>query len=55
MNLALTIIFLWLGCALLAVAFHPLSLESGATGPGSVISSLQAKIAAQHSAYDTTA
>lgn len=45
MNFALAIIFLWLGCALLMVAFHPLS-DSSATSPGAVIGELQTKIAA---------
>jgi hypothetical protein len=54
-NLALAIVMLWLGCALLAVAFHPLTLESAKGAPGDVFHALQAKIAAQNSAYDTTA
>jgi hypothetical protein len=54
-NLALAIVFLWLGCALLAVAFHPLTLESAKGGPRDVWHALQAKIAAQNSAYDSEA
>lgn len=43
MNLALAIVFLWLGCALLTVAFHPLG--DGATGsPQGVFATLQGKI-----------
>lgn len=44
MDLALAIIFLWLGAALLFVAFHPLSGESGSDTPGGVIKSIQADI-----------
>jgi hypothetical protein len=54
-NLALAIVFLWLGCALFVVAFHPLTLESAKGAPHDVLHALQAKIAAQNSAYDTTA
>lgn len=50
MNLALMIVFLWLGCALLTVAFHPLTGTAG--GPMDVIKTLQDKIGAQSSAYD---
>jgi hypothetical protein len=43
MNLALAIVFLWLGCALLFVAFHPLG--DNATGsPQGVFTTLQGKI-----------
>jgi hypothetical protein len=42
-NLALAIIFLWLGAALLVVAFHPLT-GTGAS-PGAVVNELQAKVA----------
>lgn len=51
MALALGILFLWVGCALLFVAFHPLKLESAAGAPGDVIHSLQTSIADQGSAY----
>lgn len=45
MDLALAIIFLWLGAALLFVAFHGLKdLESGADKPGGVIAELQGNI-----------
>lgn len=52
MNLPLMIVFLWLGCALLAIAFHPLTGTTGA--PGDVIKTLQDRIGAQSSAYDAT-
>lgn len=51
MALALAIVFLWLGCALLFVAFHPLHLESAKGAPGDVVHSLQTSIANQGSAY----
>jgi hypothetical protein len=51
MPLALAIVFLWAGCALLFVAFHPLKLESAKGAPGDVIHSLQTSIADQGSAY----
>lgn len=44
MDLALAIIFLWMGAACLVIAFHPLNLESGATGPSAVIKSIQADV-----------
>jgi hypothetical protein len=47
MQLALAIVFLWLGAACLVVAFHPLALQSGGTwGVGAIIRSLQSDIAA---------
>jgi hypothetical protein len=53
-NLALAIVFLWLGAACLTVASHPLAIESGeGWGPGAIIRSIQAKIATGN-AYDTT-
>lgn len=52
MALALSILFLWIGCALLYVAFHPLRLESAKGAPADVIHSLQTSIANQGSAYD---
>jgi hypothetical protein len=39
-DLALAIFFLWLGAALLFVAFHPLQVESG-TGPATILKDLQ--------------
>lgn len=44
MNLALAIVFLWAGAALLYVAFHPLALESATGSPSDVIHSLQSSI-----------
>jgi hypothetical protein len=49
-QLALMIVFFWLGCALLAVAFHPLTGTSG--GPQDVWTTLQDRIKGQSSAYD---
>lgn len=43
MNLALAIIFLWLGAAMLTVAFHPLSAGTS-TSPAGVVDELQTKI-----------
>lgn len=51
MNLALAILFLWMGAMLLAVAFHPLT-SPGST-PGAVLEELESKIENQGSAYDT--
>lgn len=51
MALALSIAFLWLGCALLFVAFHPLHLESAKGAPADVIHSLQTTIGDQGSAW----
>lgn len=47
MNLALAIVFLWAGAALLFVAFHPLRIEAGESGPHQVLHSLQSSVAAQ--------
>jgi len=44
MNLALTILFLWIGMALLFIAFHPLSLETSKGSPGDVLRALQNSI-----------
>lgn len=52
MNLALAIVCLWLGGALLFVAFHPLKVESGESGPHQVLHSLQAAVAGKDSAYE---
>lgn len=41
MNLALTILFLWIGLALLFVAFHPLSLEVSKGAPSDVLRAMQ--------------
>lgn len=48
MNLALAILFLWLGAALLFVAFHP--MESGAT-PSAATESLAGHMANVTNAY----
>jgi hypothetical protein len=50
MNLALAIIFLWLGCALLTVAFHPLG-DNAVAGPQGVFATLHGKIAQQQNAH----
>lgn len=44
MDLALAILFLWIGGALLFVAFHPLDLEGVSGTPSDVLKSLQTKI-----------
>jgi hypothetical protein len=50
MQLALMIVFFWLGCALLAIAFHPLgSTETGS--PTDVWATIQQRVKAQSSAY----
>lgn len=54
MQLALAIVFLWIGCALLIVAFHPLPIESGSGAPGDIMHALQSKAAATNSAYDNS-
>jgi hypothetical protein len=51
MNLALAIVFLWLGAALLYVAFHPLHLETAHGAPGDVVHSLQSAIQDTGSAW----
>jgi hypothetical protein len=50
MELALMIVFFWLGCALLAVAFHPLTGSTNSIND--VFSTLQTRIAGQTSAYN---
>lgn len=52
MNLALAIVCLWAGGALLFVAFHPLQIESGSSGPHQVLHSLQSSVASRSSAYE---
>lgn len=47
MNLALAILFLWLGCALMYVAFHPLKVESSKGGVADIFKSLQTTIQEQ--------
>lgn len=55
MNLALAIIFLWLGVALMFVAFHPLSLESATGAPGDVVKSLRTEMQKSGNAYEASA
>lgn len=50
MNLALAIVFLWIGCALLTVAFHPLG-DNAVASPQGIFATLRGKIAQQGSAY----
>lgn len=49
MNLALGIVFLWIGCILLTIAFHQLPLENlsltGRGKPGDVVRAVQATLA----------
>lgn len=52
MNLPLAIVFLWAGGALLFVAFHPLKVEAGESGPHQAVQSLQAAVAERRSAYE---
>jgi hypothetical protein len=52
-TLALAILFLWIGCALLAVAFHPLGAGADAS-PLGVFETLHGRLAAQGNAADTT-
>lgn len=52
MNLAFAIVFLWLGAALLYVAFHPLTLESSHGVPGDVVESLRSGMEKGKNAYD---
>jgi hypothetical protein len=52
MNLALAIVCLWVGAALLWVAFHPLQVEAGESGPHQVLQSLQAAVVNRGGAYE---
>lgn len=54
MDLALSILFLWIGAALLFVAFHQLSLETGKGSPGDVFKSLRAGMTGATNAYEST-
>lgn len=59
MRLALAIVFLWLGGALLFVAFSGMAKDNQKSEqlqgkPGDVVQTLQDTIAAHASAYDTT-
>lgn len=49
MNLALSILFLWIGAMLLTVAFHPLA--SPGSSPAAVLEEIESKIKNQGSAY----
>jgi hypothetical protein len=57
-NLALAIVFLWAGCALLTVAFHPLHTQDYTAdaaghvqGPTTLVKSVKSSIGALPSAY----
>jgi hypothetical protein len=55
MKLALAIVFLWVGCALLTVAFNKSftkNLRTAGGSPTDVIHALQSMATAQNSAYD---
>jgi hypothetical protein len=54
-NLALAIIFFWLGAALMFVAFHPLSLESATGAPGDIVKSLRTEMQKSGNAYQASA
>lgn len=51
MNLALAILFLWLGAALLTVAFHPVNVYSSHGAAGDAIRALQDRVSQATSAY----
>ena len=58
MGLALSIFFIWVGCALLSVAFHPIHAENltapdgrHAQGGATVVKSVKGQIGAAGSAY----
>lgn len=60
MGLALAIFFIWAGCALLMVAFHPIHAEDltmpdgkHALGGSTVIKSVKGQIGTMGSAYNT--
>lgn len=48
--MALAIVFLWIGCALLTIAFHPLG-DNAVGSPAGIFQTLQGKINQQSSAY----
>ncbi len=55
MNLALAILFLWMGSALLFVAFHGLKdVETALGSPTDVLSELQSAAQKNANAYSTT-
>ncbi len=49
MTLALAIVFLWIGVALLYVAFHPISTD--VRTPGDMLDQLRTDMQSQDSAY----
>lgn len=51
MNLALAILFLWLGAALLSVAFHPVNVYSSHGAVGDVVRTLSDRVRQNISAY----
>lgn len=51
MNLALAILFLWLGAALLTVAFHPVNVYSSHGAVGDVVRNLSDRVRQSTSAY----
>lgn len=51
MNLALAIVFLWLGAALLTVAFHPVNVYSDHGSAGDAVRNLSDRIGQAGSAY----
>lgn len=54
MGLALTIVFFWVGGALLFVAFHGLGdIENAAGKPGDVVNEIRSAIQKQDNAYTT--
>jgi hypothetical protein len=60
MGLALSIFFIWAGCALLTVAFHPIHTENltmpdgkHALGGTTILKSVQGQIGTMGSAYNT--
>lgn len=50
MRLALAIVFLWIGAALLFVAFHP--LDESVKTPGDMVDQLRTDLGKHDSAYD---
>jgi len=51
MALALFILFLWLGCVLLYVAFHTPQKGNQLSNPGDVLSDIQSVVASSPGAY----
>jgi hypothetical protein len=52
MNLALAIVFLWAGAALLFIAFHPLNLKTAKGAPSDVLGSLRVAMEHKGNAYN---